>query len=121
MLSPQKLEEYRAGWRTRRAAREAGVLQRRAEALEKALSASRAIREKYGCRVILFGSLAGTGKFGERSDIDLALDGLSLEANYWRLCSEVMDILHPFEADIVLLETLDPAIKRNILENGIEI
>lgn len=30
-------------------------------------------------------------------------------------------MLHPFEADIILLETLDPAIRKNILETGIEI
>jgi len=79
-ISPERLEEFRAGWRARREQRERDLAGRREQALAGAYRAAALLREEYGAtRVLLYGSLAH-GHFHERSDVDLLVWGVPYEA-----------------------------------------
>jgi predicted nucleotidyltransferase len=52
--------------------------QNREQVLEAAEAYMRLLRERFGARrVVLFGSLAGQGPWHARSDVDLAVEGLT--------------------------------------------
>jgi len=79
--------------------------------MERVRRAAVHLKKNYGCKVILFGSLLREDRFMEHSDIDIALSGLSDKVNFWKLYSEVMDILAPFDFDLVELEKIEPEIR----------
>ena len=89
-------------------------VQQRLKALPQAVE----ILQKYGCRrIILFGSLVREGRhISERSDIDLAVEGLPPE-KFFSALGELMLSL-PFPVDLKPLEEVDPFLKRMILEHG---
>lgn len=68
-------------------------------------------------RVILFGSLARESGFGQHSDIDLAVEGISW-SEYWSIWAAV-DGLTDFAVDIVVLEDANPALKERISNEGV--
>ncbi len=55
------------------------------------------------------------------SDIDIAVSGLDTNINFWRLYSEVMDILAPFDFDLIELDKVDPEVREFILREGTEL
>lgn len=89
---------------------------RRAEALAAAQACAELLKTRFGARrVIIFGSLAGEGPWHERSDIDLAVEGLK-PADYipalsacWELLPEGVDL------DLVPLEDAHPEMRARIL------
>ncbi|OAT79843.1 hypothetical protein A6M21_15350 [Desulfotomaculum copahuensis] len=111
----------RAGLKKRREQREKELAQRKEDALAGARRAAAMIRAEYGCRVLLFGSLARGGRFNEHSDIDLALEGLPVEANFWRLYAGALTLVEPFHLDLVLLESASPELQGRIRQEGVEI
>jgi predicted nucleotidyltransferase len=121
MITPSQLEGYRTGWQKRKKIQEENLTNRYNTAMAKASLAISAIKQKYKCKAFLFGSLLHKEEFLEHSDIDIAVAGLAPEINFWQLYSEVMDILHPFDFDLVELERIDPEVREYIVREGMEL
>lgn len=121
MLTPEQLSQYRSGWREHKRQKEQQLARRYSQALERARRAAGHLKTNYGCKVILFGSLLREDRFMEHSDIDIAVSGLSDMVNFWKLYSEVMDILAPFDFDLVELEKIEPEVRDYILKGGMEL
>lgn len=76
-----------------------------------------AILQSYGAtRIILFGSLCRPEKFHERSDIDLAVCGISAE-KFIRASADVMTALD-WPTDVKPWEELDEFFREMILKRG---
>lgn len=101
--------------------RERELAERKKAALAAAQRAAEAIRRHHCCRVWLFGSLARGGRFDEHSDIDLAVEGLPREVDFWRLYAEVLAAAEPFSVDLVPVESARPELRENIYQYGIEL
>ena len=83
-----------------------------------ALAAARLLKTRWGVsKVILFGSLLTLKKVHSRTDIDLAVWGLT-KADYFRALAEWLDIDPDFSIDLIEAEdarlTLQQAIQRGI-------
>lgn len=113
--------EIRAGLQRNRVQRDKGLAQRKIDALAGARRAAAMIRERHGCKVWLFGSLARNGAFNEHSDIDLALEGLPVVTNFWSLYADALALVEPLNLDLVLLESASPELQRKIRQEGLEI
>lgn len=107
--------------RQKRREREKELAQRREDALAAARQAAELLRQRGAKRVWLFGSLAGSRTFWEHSDIDLAVEGLPPQENYWQLYAELMKAAGPFNLDLVLLEEAPPDLQKAILTEGKEL
>jgi predicted nucleotidyltransferase len=96
--------------------RETPVAKRKEQALEAAEACIRLLKGRFGARrVILFGSVAGQGAWHERSDIDLAVEGLA-PAEFFSAYSACRDLLpQGLELDLVSLETAHPEMRARIL------
>jgi predicted nucleotidyltransferase len=87
---------------------------------ERALEAARAcmqlLKERFGARrVILFGSIAGQSPWHERSDIDLAVEGL-LPSDLFTAYTACRELLPGgVELDLVPLEQASPELRARIL------
>ncbi len=121
MLTPKQLANYRAGWREYNEKKKQELEIRHKKALHLAQKAAENLKQKYRCRVILFGSMLQKQKFMEHSDIDLAISGLGSDQNFWQVYSEVMGILQPFDFDLIELERIDPEVRDYILQKGLEL
>lgn len=118
LLTPEEKKKYALGWRKREEARKHALEKRKADALDKASRAAAFLKEKYGVRVYLFGSLAWGG-FWERSDIDLAVEGFNDPRNYLKVFGEVWDIVSPFNVDLVLFQDIDEGFRQEIVSKGV--
>ncbi|SFH06718.1 Predicted nucleotidyltransferase [Desulfotomaculum arcticum] len=121
MLTPRQLAVYRTGWREHKKQKEQQLIRRYRHAMERVRLAAAHLKQYYGCKVILFGSLLREDRFMEHSDIDIAVSGLNNRENFWKLYSEVMDILAPFDFDLVELERIDPEVREYIQKEGMEL
>jgi predicted nucleotidyltransferase len=119
-MSPESYLRYREAWQRRW--READ--KEREERLQMARQASetcaRLLAEHHGARrVYLFGSLVGSRAIHDRSDIDLAVEGLGPGRAYWRALAELWASLPPgIDLDLVPLEDADPELVEHILTEG---
>ncbi len=121
MLTPEQLSKYRSGWREFRKQKERQQSRRYSRAMDQARRAALHLKKNYGCKVILFGSLLREDGFMEHSDIDIAVSGLNPKVNFWEMHSEVVDILTPFDLDLMELEKTDPELKNFILKGEMEL
>jgi predicted nucleotidyltransferase len=90
--------------------------ERRQEALALMAQCTRLLQSRYGAtRVIPFGSALGEGVWHERSDLDLAVEGLSAEA-LWQAEKELEAMMPSWLAvDLVPLERVAPEVRSRIL------
>lgn len=108
------LEAHRRG----RAERQSSLAESAARARTHAEVAAVALSALGVRRVVLFGSLA-RGTFGERSDIDLAVEGL---ADGMLIAAEVKaNERSPVDVSIVRIEDAPPHIRAAIEREGIEL
>ena len=86
------------------------------QARKTAEACVRLLQERFGARrVILFGSLAVGGIWHERSDIDLAVEGVAPE-EFLAAYSACRDVLPPgLEIDLIPLERAYPELRARIL------
>lgn len=112
---------YRAGWQQLTRQREKELETRYEKAIKQVRLAAEHLKQKYNCKVFLFGSLVDKNKYMNHSDIDIAVSGVGIDVNFWQLYSEVMDILHPFDFDLVEMEKIDPEVRDYILDVGLEL
>ena len=119
-MSRDPYMSYRLAWERRW--REAA--QRRQErtrmARRMAESCTRLLVDRFGAqRVYLFGSLVSGGRPHNRSDIDLAVEGLASGGVYWRALAELWRCLPPgIQLDLVPIEDADPELVERILKEG---
>ena len=112
---------YVAGLVRRERARRRRMRQRAAQALEAARAAADLIRQRYGAtRVCLFGSVLYPERFHERSDVDLAVEGLAPQS-YLSAWALVNGPGGEFEIDLVTPDMCRPAIWKSAEQEGIEL
>lgn len=113
-------DEYVAYWK-KRLKQESDIRSHRSrKAKEAAEICVQVLADKYHIkRAYLFGSSAGWSRFHERSDIDLAVEGLPVDS-YFKALSELDKHLPAgMELDLVPLEDAYPELKDRILKEGI--
>lgn len=112
--------EYKNAWRKRFEKRRQKRLMLKQQAHEIAIEAALAIAKHfYVQKVYLFGSvLREDDYFYERSDIDLAVEGLAPVKYFPMLVMLDRKIESPFEINVVSLETCDEILKQKILSEG---
>jgi len=109
---------YRAVDRERRAAREAALAERRERGWAFARRAAEVLRTEFGAtRVCAFGSLVGPAAFHDRSDVDLAVWGLT-SSEYWRALAALEGLDPEVELDLVRVEAARPALVETIEAEG---
>ena len=121
-LTPEELEAYREAWRRRWAEEEARRARRQGRAWAVACAAARLLKERFGARrVRAFGSLP-TPWFRERSDIDLAVEGVPPE-RLGEAEAALAELAPDFRVDLVPLEALRdaPRLLRRIEEEGVDL
>ena len=120
MAIPAEWQPYIDAWRERWRQRDAQVEERRSLAREAARRMAAHLAERWGVRrVYLFGSLAGWHRFHDRSDMDIAAEGLPEDARYFRVLVELYRLLPPgMELDLVPLEEAVPALRERIVHEG---
>lgn len=112
------VESYAAAWRARFQAAEQARAERAAAARALLPRLVRHLVEHCDVRrVWLYGSLA-EGGFHERSDIDLAAEGLPPGLALFRAGAELDELARPFSVDLVPLEDARPSVRTRILQRG---
>ena len=115
----QDYREYVKAWRER-LARQERARQVRAKHLRDVAHtcAQRLIQDFGASKVYLFGSLLEKDLFHDRSDIDLAVEGLEGKL-YFKALSEVWALLPAgVELDLVLLERAWPGLAERVRREG---
>lgn len=91
----------------------------RQKAFNIAIKVSEMLKRDYGAKkVMLFGSLAA-GKFHERSDIDIYVEGFT--GNYWKAWLEAEEIGGGIEISIICSENALETLKNRVLKEGVEL
>jgi len=81
--------------------------------------AAQLLREEFGAtRVIAFGSLAHGAWFEPRSDIDLAVEGVPVEA-FWRAWCALDRLGSTVEIDLVAIESAPERLRDEIAQQGV--
>ena len=112
--------EFLPGLRRRWQQEQTARRQMRAAALKHAAEAAQILRERYQARrVIVFGSAARDGVFDDRSDIDLAVEGLD-PADFFKAWTEILRG-SPCEIDLVDLAKCPPSLRDNIEREGLQL
>ena len=83
--------------------------------------AAEALKTRFGARrVILFGSLARAARFSSRSDVDLAVEGLTGDI-YWEAWRILEEIIPDRPVDLIDMETASEPILQAIQRYGTEL
>ena len=116
----EQMAIYKRTARERQARDERFMLARRDAAWAVARQAATLLKDRYSAlRVIVFGSLAHGAWFHERSDIDLAVEGVAPD-DFFPAWAALDHLDSPFEIDLLRYESAPPRLKQSIAE-GIEI
>ena len=120
-VTEQEMAVYRATARQRAEQKRQEQTRRAQQAWMLAQRAAALLKNQFGARrVLLFGSLARHDFFHQRSDIDLAVEGIK-SRDFWRAWS-TLDILGcEFEIDLVDVETASPSLRLEIERAGVEL
>ncbi len=121
-LTPEEIERYREFWQRRWAEEAARRAQRQERAWAVARAAAELLKSRFGARrVRVFGSLP-TPWFRERSDIDLAVEGIPPERR-GEAEAAIADLAPEFHVDLVPVEEIHdaPRLLRRIEEEGVDL
>jgi predicted nucleotidyltransferase len=116
-MAEARADEYKRHWRERAEQEAARRCKLAAEARTEAERAAQVlVRQFQANRVYLFGSLAQDGRFQERSDVDLAVEGIAPERFFkaWAAASGHSSV--PIE--LVDLDEVGEPMRKMILEHG---
>jgi predicted nucleotidyltransferase len=117
-LTTQQLDAYRQTMRRRAAEAAARRAVRREAAWTVAREAADLLRSRYGVtRVLVFGSLVQGTHFGERSDIDLAVEGID-PSDHFAALGRLLRLSPDFEFDLVDMDACPPHLRAAILAEG---
>lgn len=114
-----RYDSYIDGWRKKFAQERSELNKRNAEMRHIAVQCAELLAKRYGVtRVFLFGSLLPSRFIHNRSDIDLAVEGLPSPA-FLSASADLWDIAPPDIAiDLFLLEDAYSELKDHILKEG---
>ena len=111
-------DSYIEAWRERLRRETAELDKALAEARARAKDCATLLAGKFGAsEVYLIGSVAGAGRFHERSDIDLGVRGLDSH-RYLQALSEAAEIAGR-DVDLILLEEAPPELVRRTIGEGV--
>jgi predicted nucleotidyltransferase len=117
-LTPKEIDAYRRSAALVKPKKRESVRARRALAWQVARKAARILRAEFGVKKIMaFGSLLHPTLFHDRSDVDLAVWGLSGRA-YYQAVSILLDIEPSISVDLIAFEEARPALQAAILQDG---
>ena len=120
-MPPPARTSYRRTLRQRSQAADREQTRCRKHARSAARRAAVCLRRDYGAsRVVLFGSFACEGQLGPRSDIDLAVWGVSA-ASYYEAVARVQEVVAPFEADLIRMECSPTSLRDHVQQEGMEL
>ena len=112
--------EYVAAWREREAISHRHVVDRATKARQACELCADLLAETYHVRKVwLFGSLVQPQEAHDRSDMDLAVEGLA-PADYFAALAAIYDLVEPgIEIDLVAMETAQIPLRQHILSKGL--
>lgn len=118
-ISPEKMAEYRAGYKERQELARKKLDKRFELAWETARQGADLLRKRFGVnKVAVFGSLVNRSRFHIRSDIDLAVWGIA-EEDYLRALGCLLDLTTEFSIDLVRVEETREYLQKVIDAQGI--
>lgn len=113
-------DEYVVSWKKRIEEEQAALRTRMAGAGKAARECARILGEKYGAlRVYLVGSLVRKELFGERSDIDLVVEGLSARSYFPALKVLWSKLPEGMELDLIPYEDAFEEMKKHVQQEGV--
>ena len=120
-VTDEEMAIYRATARHREEQERQEQERRAREAWEVAQRAAVLLKSRFDVqRVILFGSLARRDRFHQRSDIDLAVEGIE-GRDFWRAWSALDTLGREWEIDLVDVETAPLSLRSEIEREGVEL
>jgi predicted nucleotidyltransferase len=120
-ITDEEMAIYRATARHREEQERQEQERRAREAWEVAQRAAVLLKSRFDVqRVILFGSLARRDLFHQRSDIDLAVEGIT-SRDFWRAWSALDTLGREWEIDLVDVETASLSLRSTIEREGVEL
>lgn len=120
-IAAEKMIEYKRSAWLREKKREQAANDRRLAAERVAHHAAVLLKHQFGARrVILFGSLTQGDRFGLRSDIDLAAEGI-LPSDFWRAWCVLDAISAGFEINLVAIESASTSLHATLEQEGMEL
>jgi predicted nucleotidyltransferase len=120
-VTDEEMAIYRATARHREEQERQEQERRAREAWEVAQRAAVLLKSRFDVqRVILFGSLARRDLFHQRSDIDLAVEGIT-SRDFWRAWSALDTLGREWEIDLVGVETASLSLRSTIEREGVEL
>ncbi len=112
--------EYMPHIRQRWLDEQASWQHRRARAWESARRAAEVLRAQYSAtKILAFGSLVQSGRFDDRSDIDLAVEGVPA-AKFFRAWADA-ERVSKFEMDLVDLSDCPEGLEKEIFRAGVSL
>jgi predicted nucleotidyltransferase len=117
-LTSKEIAAYRRSAALVKPKKRKSVRTRQALAWQVARKAARILKAEFGVKkIMVFGSILHPALFHERSDVDLAVWGLSGRA-YYRAVSVLLDIEPLISVDLIAFEDARPALQAAILKDG---
>jgi uncharacterized protein len=117
-LTPKEVAAYRRAAALTKPKRRESIRARRTRAWQVARKAAQILKAEFGAKkVVVFGSLLSPALFHDRSDVDLAVWGLTGRA-YYRAVSALLDIEPSVSVDLIAFEDARPALQAVILREG---
>ena len=117
-LTRKEIAAYRRSAALVKPKKRESVRARRTLAWQVARRAARILRAEFGVKeVTVFGSLLHPALFHDRSDVDLAVWGLTGRA-YYRAVSVLLDIEPSISVDLIAFEDARPGLQAAILQEG---
>ena len=119
-LSPIELDSYRKLLNTRKTIK-GHSLTRLSRARKVARRAATILRKKFGVKkAVLFGSAASPSLFHSRSDVDIAVWGLT-DVTYYRAVGVLQSLDPELGVDLIAFEEASPALQEVIRRDGKEL
>ncbi len=112
-------KQYREAWKRRLKEKGEEVERKKELLMKKVKLCAHELKRLGGKRVILFGSLV-TGRFRKDSDVDIAVDGLSVDA-YFEALRILEEMLDDVTFDLIDLNEALPSVKKRIEREGVEL
>jgi hypothetical protein len=110
--------DYKKKWEVRLKKREEEKGRSAEKLFRLSLIAAQLLAKQFKARkVYLFGSVASPEFFHEKSDVDLAVEGISAE-KYFSALAKLSGVFGGRKVDLVPLEDAAPGIKKRIEEKG---
>ncbi len=118
-LQDINIQDFRSAWQERFTKQEQVLRQRKLDLRRKATVCALTLKEKYRVtQVILFGSLTGDKPIHERSDIDLAVEGLPSK-DYFHALTTLYEIApSDVNIDLITLEDAPDTLYQRIKTTG---